>query len=329
MKYELAQHTSSGARPNNQDRIAHVERDNAVFMAVADGLGGHAGGEIAAEALTDTCMRAFEKIKQQTITQPSAFLALTVLQAHNAIVKIAKMSREPIQPRTTCVICLVQDGYAYWAHVGDSRLYHFRGNEVLTRTLDHTATERLRKDGVLTEEEMLHHPEKSRLLKCLGGPNKPSISIGEETPLQRGDVLLMCSDGLWEAFSPGELAGYLDVEYLDEGLEETAIEAENRMQGACDNVSAVSFRWQDGPPTTAPLQSNERLNVDQNALWEMAKNRMLAKKKIQPTKPAPAKPAPAKARSKKKIRAKSKAPKKSIKTEIEELEAYIRRIDKD
>ena len=324
MKYELAQHTSSGARPNNQDRIAHAERDNAVLMAVADGLGGHAGGEIAAETLTDTCIRAFERIKQQTITQPSAFLALTILQAHNAIVQIGRMSREPIEPRTTCVICLVQDGYAYWAHVGDSRLYHFRGSEVLTRTLDHTATERLRKDGVLTEEEMLHHPEKSRLLKCLGGPTKPSITIGEETALQRGDVLLLCSDGLWEAFSPGELAGYLDVEYLDEGLEETAIEAENRMQGACDNVSAVSLRWQDDAPTTQPLQLNESLTVDQNALWEIAKNKMLAQKKTQPKRPAPEKP-----KVKKKMHAKSKTPKKSIRTEIEELEAYIRRIEKD
>ena len=324
MKYELAHHTSSGSRPNNQDRIAHAERDNAVLMAVADGLGGHAGGEIAAEVLTETCIRAFERIKQQTITQPSAFLALTVLQTHNAIVQIAKTSREPIEPRTTCVLCLVQDGYAYWAHVGDSRLYHFRGSEVLTRTLDHTATERLRKDGVLTEEEMLSHPEKSRLLKCLGGPNKPSIAIGEETPLQRGDVLLLCTDGLWEAFSPGELAVYLDVEYLDEGLEETAIEAENRMQGACDNVSAISLRWEDDPPTTQPLQANERLNVDQDALWEMAKNRMLAKKKAPPKKPVPEKP-PVKT----KARTKSKTPKKSIRTEIEELEKYIRRIEKD
>jgi len=161
-------------------------------------------------------------------------------------------------------------------------------------------------------------------LKCLGGPNKPSIAIGEETPLQRGDVLLLCTDGLWEAFSPGELAVYLDVEYLDEGLEETAIEAENRMQGACDNVSAISLRWEDDPPTTQPLQANERLNVDQDALWEMAKNRMLAKKKAPPKKPAPEKP-PVKT----KARTKSKTPKKSIRTEIEELEKYIRRIEKD
>jgi len=84
------------------------------------------------------------------------------------------------------------------------------------------------------------------------------------------------------------------------------------------------LRWEDDPPTTQPLQANERLNVDQDALWEMAKNRMLAKKKAPPKKPAPENP-PVKT----KARTKSKTPKKSIRTEIEELEKYIRRIEKD
>lgn len=321
MKYQLARHTLLGSRPTNQDRIAHAERDNSVLMAVADGLGGHAGGEIAAEALTETAIRAFERIKQPTITQPSAFLALTILQAHNAIIQRAKEHDPPIKPRTTCVLCLVQDGYAYWAHVGDSRLYHFRNNELLRRTLDHTATERLRKDGVLTEEETLSHPEKSRLLKCVGGPVKPTISLGEETPLQSRDTLLLCTDGLWEAFSPGELAGYLDFEYLDEGIEEMAIDAESRMQGSCDNVSVVGLRWEDSAPVTLPLQANQAVNVDQNALWEMAKGKMLAQK-------AQSKRTRAKGpRVKAKPRAKGKRPNKSIRSEIEELEKYIEKLE--
>jgi serine/threonine protein phosphatase PrpC len=323
MKYELASLSAVGARSNNQDRIAHAERETAVLMVVADGLGGHAGGDLAAEALTQTAVNAFHRIKQPTITQPSAFLALTILQAHNAIIQYARAHDPELQPRTTCVLCLVQDGFAYWAHVGDSRLYHFRGNKLLTRTLDHTATERLREDGVITEEEMLSHPEKSRLLKCVGGPQKPSISIGEETPLQRGDTLLLCSDGVWEAFAENELGRYLTYDSLDEGIEEMVIEAEHRRREACDNMSAVCLRWRDHAPRSLPLQANPALNVDQEALWEIAKNKMLAQK-AQLSAMANKRSG---ASSHRKSRIVNKEKKKSLKSELEELENFIKNLE--
>jgi serine/threonine protein phosphatase PrpC len=321
MKYQLAGHTSAGSRPTNQDRIAHCERDNAVLLVVADGLGGHAGGELAAEALTDTAVQAFERIKQPIITQPSAFLALTILQAHNVILQRAKSQVPPIEPRTTCVLCLVQDGYAYWAHVGDSRLYHFRKNKLLTRTLDHTATERLRTDGVITEEEMLSHPEKSRLLKCVGGPQKPTISLGQEAPLHRGDALLLCSDGLWEALSWEEIVQFLEFESLDEAIEEMTIEAENRRKKASDNISVVSLRWQDRAPKDRPVQANEVVHVDQDALWEMAKNKMLVKKARTKTTRAH------NPRHRTRKQAPRKTRKKELRSEIKELEDYIKRIE--
>lgn len=323
MKYELASLSVVGGRSSNQDRVVHAERENAVLMVVADGLGGHAGGDLAAEALTQTAVNAFHRIKQPTITQPSAFLALTILQAHNAIIQYAKTHDPDLQPRTTCVLCLVQDGYAYWAHVGDSRLYHFRGDKVLTRTLDHTATERLREDGVITEEEMLSHPEKSRLLKCVGGPQKPSVSIGGETPLQRGDTLLLCSDGVWEAFAENELGRYLNYDSLDEGIEEMVIEAEHRRRDACDNMSAVCLRWRDHAPRSLPLQANPALNVDQEALWEIAKNKMLAQK----AQLSALTNKRAGAASHRKSRIVNKDKKKSLKSELEELENFIKNLE--
>ncbi len=278
MKYQLAYQSLRGSRPTNQDRVAHAERDNAVLMILADGLGGHRGGEIAAELLAQTVLRAFHAVKHPRIAQPSAFLALGIVQAHNAIHEHAK-SVPDLMPRTTCVLCLVQDGYAYWAHVGDSRLYHFRGGTLLRRTHDHTATEELRQDGVLSDDEMRDHPQKSRLLKCVGGPTRPTISLSEETRLEYGDVLLLCSDGLWEALAPGELLAFTRRDPIEEGTEEMLAAAERKMRGTSDNISAVCLRWEEPATRAAPLQGNRAGQVDPKEMWDYGARVGAAQKK--------------------------------------------------
>jgi serine/threonine protein phosphatase PrpC len=178
----------------------------------------------------------------------------------------------------TCVLCLVQNGYAYWAHVGDSRLYHFRNGRALTRTLDHTVTEQMHLDGLLSEEEMKRHPEKARLLKAVGGPHAPGVSLGEETVLQRNDTLLLCTDGLWEALSADELYGFLTYATLDEGIEEMLLAAERRMKQRADNLSAICLRWRDSVTSTLPLQSQAMLETDHKTLLEDARIRNAGKK---------------------------------------------------
>ncbi len=273
MKYQLAFHSLAGNRATNQDRVVCAERDNAVLMVLADGLGGHEGGALAAEILTQTALRAFEAVRQPVITKPSAFLALTIMQAHKAIFARGQAQVPPISPRTTCVLCLVQNGYAYWAHVGDSRLYHFRNGQALTRTLDHTVTEQMHIDGLLSEEEMKRHPEKARLLKAVGGPHAPSVSLGEETALQRNDTLLLCTDGLWEALPADELFGFLKFSTLDEGIEEMLLAAERRMKQRADNLSAICLRWLDNVTSSLPIQSQAMMETDHKTLVEDARIR--------------------------------------------------------
>jgi serine/threonine protein phosphatase PrpC len=270
MKYQLALHSLAGGRATNQDRVVCTERDNAVLMVLADGLGGHAGGALAAETLTQTALHAFEAVRQPVITKPSAFLALTIMQAHKAIYARGQAQEPPISPRTTCVLCLVQNGYAYWAHVGDSRLYHFRNGQLLSRTLDHTVTEQMHLDGLLSEEEMKRHPDKARLLKAVGGPRTPSISLGQEIALQRGDTLLLCTDGLWEALTADELFEYLSYPTLDEGVEEMLLAAEKRMKQRADNLSAICLRWQDNITNSLPLQTQTLPETDHKTLLEDA-----------------------------------------------------------
>jgi len=192
------------------------------------------------------------------------------MQAHKAIFARGQAQVPPISPRTTCVLCLVQNGYAYWAHVGDSRLYHFRNGQALTRTLDHTLTEQMHIDGLLSEEEMKRHPEKARLLKAVGGSHAPSVSLGEETALQRNDALLLCTDGLWEALSADELYGFLKYATLDEGVEEMLLAAEHRMKQRADNLSAICLRWQDNVTNTLPIQSQAMMETNHKTLVEDA-----------------------------------------------------------
>ncbi|TAM45347.1 MAG: serine/threonine-protein phosphatase [Gammaproteobacteria bacterium] len=281
MKYQLAYQSLRGARPTNQDRVAHAERDNAVLMVLADGLGGYRGGEIAAELLTQTVLRGFRAVKQPLIQQPSAFLALSIVQAHNAINDLGRAHPE-LKPRTTCVLCLVQNGYAYWAHVGDSRLYHFRKGQLLRRTQDHTTTEEWRREGLLSDEEVRHHPQKSRLLKCVGGADRPTISLGEETCLEYGDTLLLCSDGLWSAFTPEEMLEFLKRGPLEESVEDMLTAAERKQRATSDNVSAVCLRWEEAVTKIAPLQGNRAGDVDPRELWEYGKRVSAAQKQRKP-----------------------------------------------
>jgi len=283
MKYQIAYQSLRGARPTNQDRVAHAERDNAVLLVLADGLGGYRGGENAAEQLTQTALRGFRAVKQSVIQQPSAFLALSIVQAHNAINELAK-ARPELKPRTTCVLCLVQNGYAYWAHVGDSRLYHFRKGLLLRRTQDHTTTDDMRREGLLSDEEMRDHPQKSRLLKCVGGPHRPTISLGEETRLEFGDTLLLCSDGLWSAYTPEQIGAFLRRGTLDEAIEDMLAGAERKLQATSDNVSAIGLRWDEAATRAAPLQGNRAGDINPRELWDYG-IRPPARQKSRATKP--------------------------------------------
>ncbi len=311
MKYQLSQHSMCGARASNQDRVAVAERANAVLMVVADGLGGHSGGALAAEILTQTAVRMFQAVRQPVITKPSSFLALVIMHAHKSIVDVGMAHMPPITPRTTCVLCLVQNGYAYWAHVGDSRFYLFRGNQVIKRTRDHTFTEHLRDGGLLKDDEISAHPEKSRLLKCVGGPFNPTITLGDETPLFPGDILLLSSDGLWEALTPPELLKFLQFDTLDEGVEEMLLAAERKMKNTSDNLSAVSLRWQDTFVTDLPLQGVMAHEATQQSLWQDAAKTLVAQHSNTP----PAEPTTA---------PQPKPEKKSFDNTLKELEEFIK-----
>lgn len=287
MKYTCAQGSRQGGRAHNEDRVAIGERETAVLMVLGDGLGGHKGGALASATLCQLAVRAFRAVRSPRIADPSNFLALVMFQAHQALKGLGKRLDPPIEPRTTGVLCLVQEGCAYWAHIGDSRLYHLRNDRIVVRTHDDTTVETFRERGILDETESLAHPDKSRLLACLGGREDPTIHMSAETPLRTGDTLLLCSDGVWEAMAESEIARALHHPVLENGLTDLLLAAENRRQKAADNISAASLRWQDSTGRPAGLAPQAR-QLTARALWEEGR-KLLVDRKLDEMRGAPKK----------------------------------------
>ena len=197
MPIEHADLSLLGNREENQDRVAIAIDDGAAFLAVVDGMGGHADGARAAEVAIRTMVGEFWDASRP-LFDPDGFLHLTVGRAHEAVVALGRGLPPEIRPRATCAACIVQGPNAYWVHVGDSRVYLLRGGQVVERTRDHSHVELLLRAGRITELQAHDHPMRNYVECCIGGdPALPEMSLGGRRPLLSGDVLLLCSDGLW------------------------------------------------------------------------------------------------------------------------------------
>ncbi|GMR06202.1 MAG: hypothetical protein BMS9Abin25_0786 [Gammaproteobacteria bacterium] len=265
MKYRYAISTEKGTRDYNQDRAACLEGSDSVLLILGDGLGGHAGGDIAADILIDTASQAFLKVRTPVIEEPSLFLALILQHAHRAINRCAKKSTKKIDPRTTAVLSLIQNGYAYWAHAGDSRLYLFRNGSQLTRTLDHTGS-----DQAKVGRRSI--PAKTGLYNCIGGPLRPKIALGPEIALQHGDRILICSDGVWQGMSIDEISEYLYEEIgLEDSMDNMLEKIEQRNPEICDNMTVVALAWDDKSRPGKSMQHEQIRDLTDNELWRAAR----------------------------------------------------------
>lgn len=243
LNIETAQVSRLGDRRENQDRAAILIGDSRVLLIVCDGMGGHANGAAAAQTAVDSLSRSFKALRAHPA--PAEFLAGALAKAHDEVVALGARRSMAERPRTTCTICLIDEGVAQWAHVGDSRVYWLRGGKVAARTRDHSAVEALYQAGEISREAMLTHPLRNYVEECLGGePEQPTVSIAEPVTLDAGDVVLLCTDGFWSALSDERIANCLpeDAE-LEPMLEQAALAAETAMRPGCDNVTAAALRW--------------------------------------------------------------------------------------
>jgi serine/threonine protein phosphatase PrpC len=245
MKFTIYQESRPGKRANNEDRLAHCYSRDALLMVIADGMGGHYYGEVAAQIAVQVLVESFQREATPAIRDPFLFLQKSMINAHRAIVDFTDDHNLKDSPRTTCVACIVQENIAYWAHAGDSRLYLMRDGKVLTHTRDHSRVQLLKDQGVINAAQAAVHPERNKVYSCLGGRLTPEIEFSRKTPLETGDVLALCTDGLWGVL-PGEMmAVALKSENLMQAVPMLLGQADIRGGPNADNLSILVVRWED------------------------------------------------------------------------------------
>jgi len=272
MQFSIYQESRRGARRSNQDRIAYCYSKHALLMLVADGMGGHLNGELAAEIALQSITEAFRREAKPALSDPALFLRRSLAGAHRAIIERAAEDGLPEVPRTTCVACVVQDGAACWAHAGDSRLYHMRDGRMLAQTKDHTRVQQLIDQGRIREEAAAAHPERNLIFSCLGSVKPPQLDVSDATRLHPGDTLILCSDGLWNPLSSKIISSAVLKNGIMQAVPELMDEAERRAGRECDNLSVIAMTWEGDTQTARPGYAPPRAALSHAAAASQAQD---------------------------------------------------------
>ncbi|HVN42091.1 MAG TPA: protein phosphatase 2C domain-containing protein [Steroidobacteraceae bacterium] len=245
LQIEHADLSLLGQRDENQDRVGIALSEGSVLLAVVDGMGGHADGARAAEVAIRTMLAEFWEASRP-LFDPEGFMHLTIGRAHDAVVQLGQGLPPEIRPRATCAVCLVQGAAAYWAHVGDSRVYQLRGGRIVERTRDHSHVELLLRAGRITERQAQAHPMRNYVECCIGGdPALPEMTLSGRRVLKAGDILLLCSDGFWSGLTDEQLAavGQDPQQSLRDSLGQLGAMAVQSSAPFADNTTAAAIRW--------------------------------------------------------------------------------------
>jgi len=235
-----AQH--QGDRKEQQDRVAilpHARMKGVALAIVADGMGGHTGGALAAEQVVHTAKNNLDHFAPAE-ESPQKMLENSMREAHTMI-KASRFINEK-DPHSTVVMLLLQPGKMTWSHCGDSRLYRFRGDQLVSRTVDHSYVEHLLALGRINAEQALTHPNRNILLTSLGGQDEPKFDYGQALDPQGGDSFVLCSDGLWAYFDDVEMGGIVSAFSARQASEILLERARERGAGGGDNISLAIIK---------------------------------------------------------------------------------------
>jgi PPM family protein phosphatase len=232
-----------GDRAYQQDQVGIVVHDRVpgcVFAVVADGMGGKSGGRKAADQVILTSRQIFERYAPG-VDDPASVLKQMVMESH-LMIKLTAITAEE-EPHSTIAAFLVHPSRECEViHAGDSRVYHFRGPELVSRTIDHSYVQRLIDEGKVSEEQANTHPQSNLLTGCLGAQTDPPLTTAHIGALEVGDCLLACSDGLWHYFTPREIGAIVHALPPREAGEMLVSKARQRARGQGDNLSLALVR---------------------------------------------------------------------------------------
>lgn len=186
--------TNNGSREINEDRYGVAMHGDSYCFVVADGLGGHGNGEIAAQAAVDAVCTVFVDEGFS-----DGFFKTAFSTAQDAILHQQEVLQAPSRMKTTLVVLVLHEGKAMWAHVGDTRLYRFKQGKMRGRTIDHSVPQMLAVSGEIEEKDIRHHPDRNRLMRVMGiRGEEPRFDASPTVRLHGDNAYLLCTDGFWE-----------------------------------------------------------------------------------------------------------------------------------
>ena len=207
MKFSHTTLSNPGGRKVNEDAAkCLILSDEQGCWVVADGLGGHGGGDVASKTAVDTIIEVYQNKPEFTAEQLDEMLLL----AHHAILQGQQDIDRLSAMRSTVVVLMLRDARAWWAHVGDSRLYHFAQGHIVQQTKDHSVPQVMVDAGDISADAVRHHEDRNRLTRSLGNDGKLRTTVLDQAlPMGDGDAFLLCTDGFWEFVTESDMQAAL------------------------------------------------------------------------------------------------------------------------
>ena len=227
--------TSIGGRSENQDSVGQVLSENGGLFVVADGLGGHQAGRLAADCVVEQLQKAWKAGEPE---DEESFTA-KIRDANEAILAVQR--EKNLTTKSTVVALSVQGDKAVWANTGDSRLYYLHGGRIEAITEDHSVAYKKFKAGEITRDQIPMDEDQSSLLRSLGGPRRWEPDVRSREGLEAGDAFFLCTDGMWEYLRDEEiLIDFLKAGSAKEWAELLLLRAVARIRPGNDNLSLIT-----------------------------------------------------------------------------------------
>lgn len=234
--YAVGRYSGTGHRLANEDGAEYEILEGSAVFTVTDGLGAHQGGDSAARVAVQ---RVVQRFCASASSERIDSLDSLARAAHEEVL-LCQSATGLESMRTTLAVLVLEGTSARWGHIGDTRIYHFRGGRLSSRTLDHSVPQLLVQAGEIEPSEIRDHPDRNKLRQALGQPEAPVPSLSEVITLEDRDAFLLCTDGWWEPVGEEEMeASLVGVASPQEWLERMAALIDERADPAQDNYTAV------------------------------------------------------------------------------------------